>query len=156
VDLSKKFKVSLRALKQLVAQYAIYRAKGPKRVLDSALKAVFTRYKRQAYERHLSFQLTKDQVRSLILSPCHYCGDIESNLVRQHKTEFACNGIDRVDSSLGYFLENCVPCCSPCNWMKLDMTLVDFSKRVCKIAKHFADSEGELEVHGSDREKLAA
>lgn len=144
VELSKKFKVSLRVIRHLVFKHDISRVKGAKRVLDTALKHVFARYKRQARERKFSFDLTQDQFQVLISSPCEYCSDIESNLLRQHDVEWLYNGIDRVDSSLGYSSENCVPCCKHCNRMKLDMTLSDFSKRVLRLAEYFAASENKI------------
>ena len=36
---------------------------------------------------------------------------------KRHST-YVSNGVDRVDSSLGYIEENCVPCCKFCNYAK--------------------------------------
>ncbi len=46
---------------------------------------------------------------------CHYCGD-EINGV----------GIDRVDSNIGYQMENIVPCCYQCNITKMDYSYNEF------------------------------
>ena len=46
------------------------------------------------------------------------------------------NGIDRVDSSLGYINENCVSCCRTCNYAKLEMNIKDFLDWVQRISKY--------------------
>ena len=46
------------------------------------------------------------------------------------------NGIDRVDSDGGYVTGNVVPCCWPCNRMKMDMVHADFLRHVGKIYGH--------------------
>ena len=46
---------------------------------------------------------------------CYYCGLDNDQL-----------GLDRVDNSQGYTLENVVPCCRPCNVAKNDMSYNDF------------------------------
>lgn len=37
------------------------------------------------------------------------------------------NGIDRVDSSIGYTIQNSVPCCKICNYAKHNLTLEEFT-----------------------------
>lgn len=46
------------------------------------------------------------------------------------------NGVDRVNSRKGYTKENCVPCCSACNTMKMGLSKGDFLLRVDKIKKY--------------------
>ena len=43
------------------------------------------------------------------------------------------NGIDRLDSSKGYTINNCVPCCSKCNLMKSNFKKEDFLQHISKI-----------------------
>ncbi len=61
-----------------------------------------------------------------ILGVCNYCG---------LKPQFphTRNGIDRVDSNVGYIESNCVPCCKFCNWSKNDYTLDEFKEWVIRI-----------------------
>jgi hypothetical protein len=84
-----------------------------------------------------SFSITKEQYFVLAESPCYYCGSQPfrkfkgaKNLVR---CDFVCNGMDRVDSSKGYEIENIVPCCRPCNVAKSDMTQSAFLSLIHKI-----------------------
>lgn len=58
---------------------------------------------------------------------CYYCGSETDRL-----------GLDRVDSSLGYFNGNVVPCCFRCNHAKSDMSQEDFLILCNKIAKNHA------------------
>lgn len=46
--------------------------------------------------------------------PCFYCGIIDAEKF---------NGIDRVDSSVGYIFANCVSCCWNCNDLKSNNSL---------------------------------
>ena len=43
------------------------------------------------------------------------------------------NGIDRIDSSKGYSLDNCVPCCPLCNRLKSDLDKNMFLEHISKI-----------------------
>jgi hypothetical protein len=88
-------------------------------------KSLLTRYgstKRGAIVRGLSFDLTVRQFASLIGRECVYCG-LKSNF----------NGIDRVDSKIGYIIENCVPCCGTCNVMKMAQSVDEFIQRCRRI-----------------------
>ena len=65
-------------------------------------------------------------------SNCFYCNDI---LIWNDSSKFGYN-LDRINSSLGYSVENCVPCCPDCNWLKNDQSLHEFLTRIRKIEKH--------------------
>lgn len=92
-----------------------------------AKRAVKTQYRLEAKRRGLPFTLTEEQFNLLITSPCHYCGlppstpvSITSSAAHE---DFRYTGVDRVDSSQGYSISNCVPCCKHCNFAKLDRPL---------------------------------
>ena len=46
-----------------------------------------------------------------------------------------CNGIDRIDSSKGYTVENSVPCCKYCNTAKNTMSVDEFLKWIGRVYK---------------------
>ena len=46
------------------------------------------------------------------------------------------NGIDRIDSSKEYSLDNCVPCCEMCNKMKNTYTQDVFFEKITQIYNH--------------------
>lgn len=77
--------------------------------------------KGNAKGRGFDFYLTEDEVKNIIEKPCFYCG-------KEHS-----DGIDRVDSSKPYTIDNCVPCCFVCNRMKNKYPLDLFLSQVEKI-----------------------
>jgi len=60
-------------------------------------------------KREKECSMTKEQYLELIQKPCCYCN---------YYNEDEINGIDRLDNTKGYLLENCIPCCKHCNRMK--------------------------------------
>lgn len=83
----------------------------------------FKEYNKNALIRDISFYLTFEQFNTLIQKPCHYC---------THFIETEANGIDRVNNSLGYTVDNCVSCCWHCNRMKSFYHPVFFVEK-CRI-----------------------
>lgn len=98
-------------------------------------------YKRHAKGRGLSYDLPRDIFEKLIRSHCYYCGIPPSNnKITKTCKGFLYTGIDRIDSSKGYSIDNCVPACSNCNRVKRDMTKDEFIawvKRLCKMAEQW-------------------
>ena len=80
-------------------------------------------YKSCAIAKQLKFEITLDEYKSIVTSPCHYCGIVQ---------EKGFNGMDRMDSTLGYVMGNCVSSCEMCNFMKKCMSPDVF----VKIAQH--------------------
>ena len=81
-------------------------------------------YKQNAKKRGIVFDIALPLFSSLLDKACTYCGTHERI------------GVDRVDSSLGYSAENCVPCCSDCNYAKRDMSQESFLNLVARIYAH--------------------
>jgi len=105
---------------------------------DTAFRRVIEQYKRGAKDRDLCWELTDEQFRTLTLSPCHYTGLLPSTVKEVASGEqYIYNGIDRIDSGLGYTLDNCVPCCRDVNFMKKNMTYERFIKLCKAIAERF-------------------
>lgn len=74
----------------------------------------------------------------LISQNCYYC-----NSAPQFKsyTGIYSNGIDRLDSKLGYSKYNCVPCCTKCNIMKHTLTVKEFHSHILKIIKVLGEDD---------------
>jgi hypothetical protein len=88
------------------------------------------------HRKKLSFTLTKEEFRILITAPCHYCGEIGYSTFKSKPTangNFPSNGIDRLDSSVGYEYKNCVSACGICNKMKNDLSYEDFLTHIKRI-----------------------
>jgi predicted HAD superfamily Cof-like phosphohydrolase len=102
----------------------------------AAKNHVINSYKHNAGASGVKFNLTRSQFIKLCESPCHYCGKMNSNCSKSINGDWNYNGIDRVDSCIGYSIENCVPCCKFCNFMKKDLDYNEFTNWVKKAYNH--------------------
>lgn len=89
--------------------------------------STFSNYRHRALKKNLEFNLTKEEFEYLCLKKCIYCS---RDSTQQNKS-----GIDRINSNLGYFKENCQPCCSECNYMKGTLSHDHFIECLKRIAK---------------------
>ena len=104
----------------------------------TAFRLCLSQYKSNAKNKGRAWDLTDDQFRELTSSPCHYTGKMPSTKKTARSGEiYIYNGIDRVDSKVGYTLENCVPCCEAVNRMKMDLSKEEFIELCREIAKRF-------------------
>lgn len=78
--------------------------------------------------RNIPFNLTLEQINDLCSKPCFYCN------------KERCLGIDRLNNSKEYSIDNCVPCCGSCNRMKMDLTLPFFLEQIKKIYLNHKES----------------
>lgn len=92
----------------------------------TTVKGKYRLYKACAKKRKKSFDLTLEEFSTFWQEPCHYCGSEISNI-----------GIDRVDNGQGYSMQNIVPCCKLCNYMKNKHSVDVFVSQCKKIIKHF-------------------
>lgn len=102
---------------------------------------LLSKYKLDAKNRGLLWQLSKDQFRSLTSSNCHYCGTIPLNIKKTHLAnyqlnEYIWNGIDRVDNNIGYVESNCVPCCTICNLAKRNLSIEVFNAWINNLVNY--------------------
>lgn len=92
------------------------------------LKQFFSSYRRGAGRRGHAFELTLEEFERLVRQPCWYCG--------RYNRGGLFSGVDRIDSSLGYALENTLPCCGECNMMKGSMSQQGFKAKIIHMAAH--------------------
>ena len=104
---------------------------------EGSQNQIISNYKQKARKRNLAFLLSTSQALDIMSRECYYCGERPSNIkVSLYDSgDFVYNGIDRVDSSKGYTLENTVPCCKMCNRCKSDLKKDEFIEWVNKIYK---------------------
>lgn len=101
---------------------------------------------RHSSAHKLGSTITTDDVKNIIFKDCHYCGDkpkLIPRITRNNESVASSiprNGIDRKDSSIGYTIENCVPCCTRCNILKKDINYDDFCNLIAKIAERFSNN----------------
>ncbi len=104
-----------------------------------SFRRMVSAYKLGARKRNLEWQLSDIEVRYLAQQPCHYCGSLPSNVAQKTVTHepFVYNGIDRVDSSRGYTLDNVVSCCAYCNRAKLNRPVEEFREWLIRVAMYY-------------------
>lgn len=84
-------------------------------------KTLLRRAKKYGHEVELSLEYHT----ALTANPCRYCGGFTAGM--DHV------GVDRVDNSKGYTIENSAPCCRACNLMKGAQSLEEWAERMRTI-----------------------
>jgi hypothetical protein len=104
--------------------YTLVYKKTPKGISTdkrSNYKRAYKKAMRASEKRGHKMLITEEQFNECRGGPCSYCGNLEYN------------GVDRIDNSITYQLDNIQSCCSVCNYMKMDRNHEDFLKQIEKI-----------------------
>jgi hypothetical protein len=83
---------------------------------------IFKRYKKSKNAIKHGFSITFEEFIAFWQKPCTYCN-----------SDIKTIGLDRIDSKKGYHINNVLPCCSTCNWMKCDYDTSLFLEHIHKI-----------------------
>ncbi len=107
---------------------------------ESMFNSTYSQYQANARKRSLDFELSKEEFRNLTKQHCFYCGIPPSNH-RKGTGKYAIynlayNGIDRINNSQGYTIENSVPCCDMCNKAKNKHSKDDFLTWISSVFIH--------------------
>jgi hypothetical protein len=94
------------------------------RKFSATPKGKFSIYRRTAKFRNIGFEINYEDFLKFFNKDCYYCG-IKIDGV----------GLDRIDNTKGYTLDNIVPCCNPCNVAKLTYTAEEYVERCIKVAE---------------------
>lgn len=92
-------------------------------------KDAFNQVVNKAKTRGKEFGLTLEECINLFKQNCYYCSSPPSNYKKRRDAENSVTqyqGIDRIDSSKGYYPDNVLPCCKHCNSAKLERTIDEF------------------------------
>lgn len=109
---------------------------------ESVYRYIYEQCQSGARSRNIDFNLTREEHLEIVQKKCYYCGAIpEIKQPHRGKGRYVgvpvpYNGVDRIDSTMGYETSNCVACCTRCNYMKSDMNLSEFTDHVIKISNH--------------------
>lgn len=117
-------------------------------------------YRQGAKQRDMEFNLTIDEFQKIVVQNCHYCGcepkdyngyfltdksrlihNISTTLETAHAAWIKVNGIDRLDNNKSYTIENSVPCCTICNFMKKVLSKDEFLAHIERIYNHSIESK---------------
>ena len=101
----------------------------------ASLNVLLGRYRGGALKRGLTFELSLSQFAWLTKQPCYYCGALPRQILYMKKLNgtYIYNGVDRMNNTLGYSIDNVVPCCGECNRIKLNIDHDAFLSKVTKI-----------------------
>jgi len=104
----------------------------------AAMRVLIRRYKHAAQRRNLDWELTEEQFHELTSVSCHYCGVEPKQKYSQSALngDYTYNGLDRVDNTQGYTLDNVVSCCKTCNYAKRGMSLTNFLEWAKRLYQH--------------------
>lgn len=82
-----------------------------------------------------------EYLKQVIKQDCYYCGSKPSNVYKgaTYKSieypDIIYQGLDRINSDIGYLINNIVPCCYSCNSSKSNKTQEEFINMCITIAK---------------------
>lgn len=103
---------------------------------DTALNNHYQHYLKRSEKLNRQFLITKEEFRTIVSKNCYYC-KLEprpnSHSNRISHTVYLANTIDRIDSSIGYVLSNCRPCCWTCNQAKNTMSEKEFYEWINRV-----------------------
>lgn len=100
---------------------------------QGTINQIYAGYRVNARRRNFNFNLSVEKFTDLIKQKCHYCGTENSN----NRGGFHYNGVDRIDSKLGYSVDNCVTSCRLCNYAKSNLTQEEFLEWIMKLVKQW-------------------
>ena len=109
----------------------------------AAHNAILGSYKTCAQARDLVWALSDERFDTITKQNCYYCGVSPSNSYQgSNYGRFVYNGIDRVNNSIGYVLENVVACCKVCNSAKRTMNQEEFISWTHRVADYTRKNYG--------------
>ena len=106
------------------------------------MRRIICAYRQKAKKQGLDYDLTKEQFKEITQQNCYYCGTKPSNISKKYHSngDYIYNGLDRVDNTKGYTIDNVVPCCLRCNIAKRNYTLKDFKEWIKNTIKHMMNN----------------
>ena len=105
----------------------------------SGFNCLYQNYMQGARRRNLEFSLTKEQFKELTQASCVYCGVAPASICygskgnRLEYGKYIYSGIDRLNSKIGYVLDNCVTSCAECNLAKGTRTYDEFVNWIRRV-----------------------
>jgi len=95
--------------------------------MKTHLEKCYSFSKYEAKTKNIEFGLTFEEFVYVRENPCYYC---ENKL--HSKTVYGV-GLDRIDSSKGYTIDNVLPCCYLCNRIKSNILTSNEMKEVASL-----------------------
>lgn len=126
--------------------------------LNTVLYNIYIHYINNAKARSIEWKLNEKEFKDIIMKPCYYCNNFSND-----NSKNLYSGVDRIDSTKGYYPQNCISCCKFCNTMKNKFSKELFLSKIKQIYHNLIKSpttiskESTLQANGSgNRELLTA
>ena len=121
--------------KCISAKHLEYRINNPDKVREHERKRskdIPRRFAHAKYEatvkRSKIWSISLDEFADLMKKSCHYCQD----KLHDKLSDSGC-GLDRIDNSKGYELDNVLPCCKICNYIRTDILSVSEAEKLISL-----------------------
>jgi hypothetical protein len=115
---------------------------------DASFNTLYSAYRGRANKKGIIFDISIEDFKRLVSEKCFYDG-VEPYRYIKDKGRFSnkhlFNGLDRIDNTKGYTLDNVVPCCKECNIAKNNMSLEDFKNWTKRLYKNLIEKENKDE-----------
>ena len=118
----------------------LYKENTRKKLLpgESGLNHLYRNYIQRAKKRKINFSLTLKEFKRLTSENCIYCDSPPSLISKSGNAKdsysyYYYNGLDRIDSSKDYTIDNVEPCCTTCNIMKWTLSKKNFLNHIKSI-----------------------
>lgn len=107
---------------------------------EASFNSAYSGYAKSARNRKITWDISKEQFREITSQDCFYCGCTPSSYYNRDDLNgrYIYNGIDRINNTIGYVRDNCVPCCWNCNRAKQILSISDFKSWIFKVYHNWA------------------
>lgn len=114
----------------------IIRNKSKSKGLSTLYNNLYNQNKANSKRRNILFEIDKETHYKLVIDRCHYCNHSGRNTFKSINSNLFINynGIDRIDSGIGYINTNVVTCCYICNRAKMNMNYLDFIEYLKEVS----------------------
>ena len=102
---------------------------------ESPVRSIYGNYSRNAAKLGRVFELPFEWFADAITQDCYYCysSPVTTFKKKGSRSGVIYNGLDRIDSSRGYTIDNVVPCCKFCNFAKGRWGVEDFNDWLLRV-----------------------
>lgn len=106
----------------------------------ASFNSAYSEMRKSARQRQYVWNISKRDFRLLTSKNCYYCGSLPKGFINRPDLNgvYYYNSLDRVDNSIGYELNNVVPCCWVCNRAKAGLGIKKFKSHIIKVHNHWA------------------
>lgn len=123
---------------------------------NAAERSLYNSYKCSDTARRIGFSISFDQFTEVTRLPCNYCGRAPFRKFSNSNgtKSILYSGIDRINSSKGYVIENIVPSCTACNRAKMDMSITEFIQWIYRAHAHISSNGFQQVLHSLKNPKV--